>query len=92
MTESHVDKAYWNGDVASSLAGAIICAIVPATNLRTTSPQTIPRTPPPGFCKTVSQPMRKNSNTSEGNLCPGQIWANLAEEGCVVFRFKDDRK
>ena len=74
MTESHVHKAYWNGDVASSLAGAIICAIVPATNLRTTS-QTIPHTPPPGFCNAVSRPMRKNSNTTEGNLCPGQTWA-----------------
>ena len=72
-----VAKAYWNGEVAASTAGAMVLT----TSLRTMSPHTMPRTPPPGFSKAVNLPMRSNVNTS-GGTCP------LANS-CAA-RLKDD--
>ena len=76
-----VAKAYWNGEVAASTAGVIDCAMVLATNLRTMSPHTMPRTPPPGFSKAVNLPMRSNVNTSGGTCALGK--------SCAA-RLKDD--
>ena len=61
-----VANAYWNGEVAASTVGVIDCAMVRATNLRTMSPHTMPRTPPPGFSKAVNLPMRNNVSRSVG--------------------------
>ena len=44
-----VDNAYWCGEVAASTAFLNCWAMVRATNLPTTSPVTIPRTPPSGL-------------------------------------------
>ena len=68
-THSHparVDKAYWNGAVAASMAGPNCCAIVLAVNLLITSPTTIP----PQFDDLVDRP---------GEVALGKLLGNKKE-------------
>ena len=65
----------------SSTAGATICAIVRATNLRTTSPQN----PDAASWFLQCEPTHSQQRV---NVCPGQI-LGCSKEGCVV-RFQQD--
>ena len=68
-THSHparVDNGNWWGAVATMVAGPNCCDIVLATNLRTTSPTTMPRTPPSGFLSAVILPALTMSTTTCG--------------------------
>ena len=71
-THSHpdfVDKANWNGDVAASTAGPNCWAMVRATNLRMTSPATMPPHTSVALAKGC-QPATRITSTMDGGTSP----------------------
>ena len=87
-----VVRAYWNGAVACSTAGANSWAMVRDTSRLMKSPTTMPLTPPDGFCRAVILPMRIASNTGAGVVPRANSWHMLQNRSQSLVDSKRGRK
>ena len=87
-----VDNAHWKREVAASCTFPICWAIVRETNLRTTSPATMPLTPPSGFVRAVNKSKRNHPNRHHKHVRSRQSGTNADNNRIPLTSLRKGRK